>query len=68
MYTKLSKDEQWWVEHTDVLQQHGYIMRPRFRPGRTPSWLNTEISYAFCEDALACVVCLIKGSELRSIY
>ena len=37
----LSEDELWWTERYEFLESRGYRLRPRFRPGWVPSWLNT---------------------------
>ena len=31
------KPERWWVERQEVLEQAGYMLRPRLRPGWQPS-------------------------------
>uniref|UniRef100_D8PUI8 Protein kinase domain-containing protein n=1 Tax=Schizophyllum commune (strain H4-8 / FGSC 9210) TaxID=578458 RepID=D8PUI8_SCHCM len=56
--------ERWWVDHQPWLEGHGYMLRPRYRPGWTPSWYadgmgetkwNAEdciiMSYPFLMDA-----------------
>jgi hypothetical protein len=34
--------EIWWRDHQVWLQERGYMLRKRFRPGWTPSWWATE--------------------------
>jgi hypothetical protein len=33
----LTTAEEWWQDHYELLKQHGYLLRPRYRPGWTPS-------------------------------
>ncbi|TDL14472.1 kinase-like protein [Rickenella mellea] len=48
----LIKCEVWWRDHADVLESHGYQLRPRFRPNWKASWLGTDRIPAFCEDVI----------------
>lgn len=41
-----------WRDRQNMLEQHGYLLRPRFRPGWIPSWVNTSKRPLLCEDAL----------------
>jgi hypothetical protein len=34
--------EVWWRDHQVWLQERGYMLRKRFRPGWTPSWWATD--------------------------
>lgn len=57
--------EKWWVGHQPWLESRGYMLRPRYRPGWTPSWHSSKgdptvkwnaedsrpLSYAFLLDA-----------------
>ena len=43
-------NEKWWVERQEALEQAGYMLRPRLRPGWQPSWTGTNIQYLDCED------------------
>jgi hypothetical protein len=42
--------ETWWVERQTSLEQAGYMLRPRFRPGWKPSWAGTEKYHGQFED------------------
>jgi hypothetical protein len=42
--------ERWWVDRQVALEQAGYMLRPRFRPGWRPSWTGTKKFYLDCED------------------
>ena len=42
--------EGWWVERQKALEQAGYMLRPRFRPGWQPSWIGTGKKFLDCED------------------
>ena len=39
---KLGKDELFWRDRHDWLFEHGYVLRPRYRPGWEPSWKGTN--------------------------
>jgi hypothetical protein len=42
--------ETWWVERQKSLEQAGYMLRPRFRPGWKPSWAGTDKYHRQFED------------------
>jgi hypothetical protein len=42
--------EAWWVECQQALEQAGYMLRPRYRPGWKPSWAGTKKNYRQFED------------------
>ena len=42
--------EAWWVERQELLEQAGYMLRPRFRPGWKPSWAGTRKYHGRFED------------------
>ncbi|OCB91923.1 hypothetical protein A7U60_g791 [Sanghuangporus baumii] len=48
----LMPDEIVWRDRQKMLERHGYLLRPRFRPGWVPSWLNTDKDPLLCEDSL----------------
>lgn len=48
----LFPDETVWRDKQKMLQERGYLLRPRFRPGWVPSWLNTNKRPLLCEDSL----------------
>ncbi|KAJ3480768.1 hypothetical protein NLI96_g8119 [Meripilus lineatus] len=37
-FRALEKDEVFWMEHQQWLEEKGYMLRPRYRPGWVPSW------------------------------
>ncbi len=39
-----------WIARYDLLERHGYRLRPRFKPGWIPSWQGTELNPFECED------------------
>ncbi|KAH8111764.1 kinase-like domain-containing protein [Phellopilus nigrolimitatus] len=47
----LLPSECWWRDHYEFLLSRGYQLRPRYRPGWKPSWLETDIFPYDCEDA-----------------
>ena len=46
----ISDNERWWVERQEALEQAGYMLRPRFRPGWQPSWTGTNKQFLDFED------------------
>ncbi|KAL5530897.1 hypothetical protein ACEPAG_3773 [Sanghuangporus baumii] len=46
----LNKDEEWWRDQHSLLKEHGYELRPRFRPGWKPSWTRRKKDPVLCED------------------
>jgi hypothetical protein len=46
----LGRHESWWVERQEALEQAGYMLRPRFRPGWQPSWTGTKKQFLDFED------------------
>lgn len=53
---KLEPHEEWWRDHYEWLKSKGYELRPRYRPGWTPSWEKTHIPYLSCEDHVHTIV------------
>lgn len=54
--TRLALGETWWRDHQKWLEEQGYMLRPRYRPGWTPSWRATKKLWLTCEDAQMAVV------------
>ena len=48
--SRLSYAERKWRDRTEMLEKEGYILRPRLRPGWTPSWLESGEHPLACED------------------
>ncbi|TDL23964.1 kinase-like protein [Rickenella mellea] len=48
---RLTEREIWWRDHADLLETHGYRLRPRFRPNWKPSWLGTDHDPYQSEDS-----------------
>ncbi|KAI0055639.1 hypothetical protein BV25DRAFT_1734637 [Artomyces pyxidatus] len=44
------KSEIWWQRQAPAIEQSGYTLRPRFRPGWTPSWQGTKKYWSDVED------------------
>ena len=42
--------ERWWVNRQVALEQAGYMLRSRYRPGWKPSWTGTKGFYLDYED------------------
>lgn len=47
----LNSVEAWWKDKYELLDDHGYQLRPRLRPGWVPSWQGTNLNPLFCEDS-----------------
>ena len=54
----LNEIEVWWRERNQIIEDHGYQLRSRLRPGWTPSWQNTDVNPLYCEDSLTGCVSL----------
>jgi len=50
---KLGSLEIWWRDRQNILEGHGYRLRPRLRLGWRPSWQGTDLIPQFCEDSIA---------------
>jgi hypothetical protein len=46
----IGPNETWWVERQQALEQAGYMLRPRYRPGWKPPWAGTKKFYDNFED------------------
>lgn len=47
-----------WVKRFELLESHGYRLRPRFRPGWVAPWQGTNLNPYSFEDGLFHLVCL----------
>ncbi|KAI8993982.1 kinase-like domain-containing protein [Trametes punicea] len=56
----LSEDEIWWRDHQVWLQERGYMLRPRYRPGWVPSWKVNEDYCRMFEDGRS----ILRGEVL----
>ncbi|KAA1478717.1 hypothetical protein DENSPDRAFT_695391 [Dentipellis sp. KUC8613] len=48
----LTTAERWWRDRCTMLQARGYMLRPRFRPGWKPSWIDINGYPGGHEDGL----------------
>ncbi|KAI0310990.1 hypothetical protein OF83DRAFT_1088003 [Amylostereum chailletii] len=53
IFGKLFANERQWRDRQLFLESKGYMLRPRLRPGWTPSWKTSKKSPLRCEDCLA---------------
>ncbi|KAH9941292.1 kinase-like domain-containing protein [Epithele typhae] len=60
-HTLLFPNEVQWRDHQQWLEKHGYLLRPRLRPGWVPSWTGTKKLWVFCEDGRPISVRLLFG-------
>lgn len=61
----LNRFERIWHDRYHFLLQKGFELRPRYRPGWTPSWLNTKGELFLCEDSLQHLVRLFPKVRVR---
>ena len=52
-HLSLLPPEIFWRDHQIWLAERGYMLRPRYRPGWTPSWNDTGQSWLLHEDGYA---------------
>lgn len=55
-FDKLLLGMTWWRDHQQMPESHGYLLRPRLRPGWVPSWLNSEKVPILSEDGAVSLV------------
>jgi hypothetical protein len=54
----LNEGETWWRDRQKWLQDCGYMLRPRYRPGWVPSWKDTkDRCWVLYEDGQILHVC-----------
>lgn len=58
--------EVFWRERFDFLKDRGYILRPRFKPEWTPSWIGTNRHPNFCEDSIRSMVQYTRALSIPS--
>ncbi|TDL17188.1 hypothetical protein BD410DRAFT_843815 [Rickenella mellea] len=52
----LRKHEIWWRDCENLLERHGYTLRPRYRNGWVPSWFGKpDVKWTRCEDSRSMV-------------
>lgn len=56
-YQTLYGHEITWRDRQPFLESRGYMLRPRLRPGWTPSWLRTGAYFLRAEDSVPLPVC-----------
>lgn len=52
----LSNLEKQWANRQTALEEAGYMLRPRYRPGWQPSWIGTSRFFVNLEDGQASAV------------
>lgn len=55
---QLQRHEIFWRDKQGFLEENGYMLRQRFRPGWIPSWLSSDLPPTFHEDSWPLVVSL----------
>ena len=50
--TKLTAKEAVWREKQPFLEQQGYMLRPRYRPGWIPSWKDDNSRVYTADDGI----------------
>ena len=57
IHAELMNFEVQWRDRQPMLEQRGYMLRPRYRPGWIPSWhKDPSLIPRRCEDAIAAPV------------
>ncbi|KAJ3846558.1 hypothetical protein EV368DRAFT_88825 [Lentinula lateritia] len=64
----LDESEEWWIGHFEYLKEHGYMMRPRYRPGWQPSYIPGSFGSLYAEDAQRTPVRLHANSVLDETF
>jgi len=62
----LHHSEIWWRDRNQMLEDHGYQLRPRLKPGWIPSWKDTDINPLYCEDGLAGSVRVLQNFKVST--
>ena len=66
--SKLSAKEAVWRDRQLFLEQRGYMLRPRFRPGWVPSWKgNTRLVYT-ADDGIILLVSTLPFAKITTTY
>ena len=55
-HRNLLSHEIFWRDHQVWLAEQGYMLRPRYRPGWTPSWEGEERAWTEHEDGMVAAV------------
>ncbi|KAI0794622.1 hypothetical protein C8Q74DRAFT_1406901 [Fomes fomentarius] len=50
-YSLLPAEIEWADRHAS-LESQGYLLRPRYQPGWSPSWTGTNLDPTYCEDSV----------------
>lgn len=56
---KLNDSEVKWRDRYTFLHDRGFLLRPRYHPEWTPSWVGTKLDPLDCEDSFQAIVCSI---------
>ncbi|OJT09372.1 hypothetical protein TRAPUB_14154 [Trametes pubescens] len=53
-FARLTDEEVYWKDHQGFFEARGYMLRPRYRPGWTPSWRGKAPEAVLdCEDSFS---------------
>ncbi|TFK85937.1 kinase-like protein [Polyporus arcularius HHB13444] len=58
--------EVFWQFRYSHLADHGYVLRPRYKPGWEPSWIGTNLEPEFCEDSIMSATDEVMDARRRS--
>ena len=67
LFAELSRDEEIWSSREELLNSHGYKLRPRLRRGWTPSWTTTGKSPLDSEDGESLIVRIVFSCAVISL-
>ena len=60
IHAVLTSEELVWKAKGPLLESRGYRLRPRYRDGWIPSWLDRDVEFESCEDWHLTPVCSHK--------
>ena len=60
----LIPSELFWQARHRHLEEYGYLLRPRYKPGWKPSWIGTNLDPDFCEDSIMSIVGTICSTPM----
>ncbi|OSD03660.1 hypothetical protein PYCCODRAFT_1490426 [Trametes coccinea BRFM310] len=55
LFASLSTEELYWIARQEFLEDYGYMLRPRFRPGWVPSWKGKSASAVYTAEDAYCL-------------
>lgn len=60
----LSVAEKFWRDRYTYLRGAGYVLRPRYNPSWSPSWIGTNLVPTFCEDSILLIASILHDHSI----